>query len=290
MIVTLASAQRYCLETRALLDKIIKWDAREYHSETYPPANSKLLGCITDRVPVLYDMYEKGVLVWFVRPPSRVSSSTNICEQGLILPPTHFGIKIKQLGGVLPFYQGRISQDMVLALENWRPGPLDLNLLGNRSNSEADPSEEGISATRAGTSKKNKRTQPCKRFCIFPSILTILLSCRFTNSSIGPSRLCISMNLVLLQESRSSNMPRLLDAWKQALAGITMDAARIVQHPDSLLLLLTCFVEKMKIGLLRTCLAGLSFGVHGSRIFVTQFILALPLCRALRIGNRLYVV
>ncbi|KAF9442851.1 hypothetical protein P691DRAFT_680688 [Macrolepiota fuliginosa MF-IS2] len=67
-VITVAAAQRYCLETRALLDKI---------TNSFFVDNT-ILGCITDHIPTLYELYKKGVPVWFVRPPSQVPDDLNI--------------------------------------------------------------------------------------------------------------------------------------------------------------------------------------------------------------------
>ncbi|KAF9442095.1 hypothetical protein P691DRAFT_642692, partial [Macrolepiota fuliginosa MF-IS2] len=77
VMLTVSAAQRYCLTTRAIIDKIKKWDRMPMLDKAHPVDNT-ILGCITDRIPIIYELFEKGVPVWYVRPASHLPKDINI--------------------------------------------------------------------------------------------------------------------------------------------------------------------------------------------------------------------
>lgn len=162
---TTIAAQRYCLELRAILDKIAihrksipSPDSPSVFSSDGPsPVDNTRLGCISDRVPVLCELHEKGIPVWYVRPSSEVSFSTNIVKQAPTIRPAHCGIETKRWPGAPIFYQGPLSRQIHAGIENWQPGNLQLNLLGRGSQSESS-----TEASQQKSTQKSHRSQPCE--------------------------------------------------------------------------------------------------------------------------------
>lgn len=151
VLLTVAAAQRYCLETRAMLDKIKKWDPMTTTSEQRP-ADSTIMGCVTDSAPVAYLLHEKGVPVWFVRSLSQLPDSINIIEERPTVRPAHVGIVEKYLVDGHNFYVGPISPVMLKAIENWKPGALDFRLVGKGIPSEAESNPSATNTNLAGSS------------------------------------------------------------------------------------------------------------------------------------------
>lgn len=84
--------QRLCLETRALLDKLTKWDRLvTSRDKGYLTAGEDIIGCVTGCISVALEMDEKGVPVWLfvVRPGSRTIEKniiplSNLLKQALL--------------------------------------------------------------------------------------------------------------------------------------------------------------------------------------------------------------
>ncbi|KAJ3563556.1 hypothetical protein NP233_g8867 [Leucocoprinus birnbaumii] len=215
-MLTLAAAQRYCLETRAMLDRIADI-GKNHASDDYPPANHSLLGCITNRVPVVYEMYEKGIPVWFVWPLSRVTSDTSIVAQGLVLLPAEFGVELKRWPGAPIFYQGRLARDIHNSIENWRPGNMDLRLLCGESIIPGEMKDAEKPKPEGHKEKKN-RVEPYSK--------------AQAAAKVASKRPNISINKDLFRQSSSAYMPNMPDVWKRALQSIDANTDRVVQHPD----------------------------------------------------------
>jgi hypothetical protein len=170
VVITAASAQRYCLETRAMLDKITISKNPPFQTDNYPRANNARLGCVTDCITLVHEMYERGIPVWYVRPSSQVPITTNIMEQGHIIRPSRVGIQIQRWPNTPIFYQGPISREIHAGIENWKPGNLRLHLLGRGS--VPDPrtltSNHNRTQNQTVANSKRKRIEPCKssRLCV----------------------------------------------------------------------------------------------------------------------------
>lgn len=155
---TVAAAQRYCLETRAILDKITKWDPMKPTSGERP-TDTTILGSVTDSKSVAYLMQQKGVPVWFVRTLAQLPDDVNILEERPVLRPSHFGIELTPLYEGHNFYVGPISSVLFEAIENWKPGSLDFRLLGKGI--PLEPADPTLAAhhTPAGTSRRVEKSQ-----------------------------------------------------------------------------------------------------------------------------------
>lgn len=163
---TVASAQRYCLETRAMLDKIAMSKNPPFQT-TYPPGDNTRLGCVTDRITLVHELYERGIPVWYVRPSSQVPLNTNIVQQAPVIRPSRVGIQTKRWPNAPIFYQGPISREMHAEIESWKPGNLQLQLLG-RSSVVPDSgtltltNDHNLTQNHATPNSTRKRVEPCK--------------------------------------------------------------------------------------------------------------------------------
>src|SRR5262249_21369030 len=88
VILTVAAAQRACLSTRAVLDKIKKWDSMSIASSG---VDHRILGCVTDRLAIVHEMFDKGVPVWYVRPIAYLPADMNIISPELVVQPQGAG-------------------------------------------------------------------------------------------------------------------------------------------------------------------------------------------------------
>lgn len=149
------------------------------------------MGCVTDRIQIAYDMYEKGVPVWLVRPPSQIPDDINIIDPWFPTKPAQAGVVVQRWSGAPIFYQGPLSREIHLSIYKWKPGQANLTrivdgdtgLVPVKAGSTSGPAlRPGKSAT-AGSSKTgpasgpvhkqmdagkhNQRGQPCESilFC-----------------------------------------------------------------------------------------------------------------------------
>lgn len=80
-LLTVTKFQRYCLETLAIVEYTSIWQEIRLITFDEPrQVDRSLVGAVTADVTVAHDLYTIGVPVWLVRPPSRVSSDTRVCN------------------------------------------------------------------------------------------------------------------------------------------------------------------------------------------------------------------
>jgi hypothetical protein len=159
VMLTVAAAQRSCLATRAILDKIKKWDSMSLTSS--PRVNDRILGCVTDRLTIVHEMFEKGVPVWYVRPITHLPRDINIVSPEPVVQPKDAGIITTPWNGAPVFYHGPLSRRIHDAISLWKPGTLDIRFLPSVS--------EDISCGQLSTVGKpepNNRVTPCKCFIL----------------------------------------------------------------------------------------------------------------------------
>lgn len=126
-VVTLTSFQRSYLETRALLDKIQKFNKRYSLCDTPScwPVDNSLMGIVTDRISLVHELYLKGVPVWFVRSAASVSSATNIVKPMALTRPGASNGVVLEFWPNLPIpYQGPRTPMMYATIMKWQPGVL----------------------------------------------------------------------------------------------------------------------------------------------------------------------
>lgn len=80
VMLTVTAAQCYCFITCALLDKINKWDWIPLSNNPHP-VNNTIMDCVTDCIPEVYHLFNKGVPVWYVCPVTQLPKDLNIVEQ-----------------------------------------------------------------------------------------------------------------------------------------------------------------------------------------------------------------
>jgi hypothetical protein len=150
IVLTVAAAQRACLSTRAILDKIKKWDPMSL--ATSSPVDNRIIGCVTDRLSVVYDMFERGVPVWYVRPINYLPHDINIISPEPVVQPKNAGIIITPWKKAPIFYRGALSPKIHTAINRWKPGTLDIRFL------------PGVSENNVSEPELNTRPAPCECF------------------------------------------------------------------------------------------------------------------------------
>ncbi|KAF9443250.1 hypothetical protein P691DRAFT_788303 [Macrolepiota fuliginosa MF-IS2] len=166
VMLTVAAAQQYCLETCALLDKLMKFDSVPIpQADNYLKANNEFMGCIADRLSLVYEFYKKGIPVWLVHPPAQVTMDTNIVKQLPVMKPAQAGICIKRWSGAPIFYQGPLSVEIHLSIYCWKPGQMDLTKLITTNEAESPSSTPPVpshlsSLSSAAGPQCNQHTQP----------------------------------------------------------------------------------------------------------------------------------
>ncbi|KAF5362322.1 hypothetical protein D9756_002850 [Leucocoprinus leucothites] len=111
VMLILTAAQRGCLETRALLDKINIWD-KMAAPPTIPPTNTSILAVSRTGYP----------------SPTRY---TTIKSHISTTSPKEFGICTKIWPGAPAFYQGPLARDIHESIQKWKPGSMNMLLLEN---------------------------------------------------------------------------------------------------------------------------------------------------------------
>ncbi|KAJ3573912.1 hypothetical protein NP233_g2127 [Leucocoprinus birnbaumii] len=190
---TVAIVQRLYLETRALLDKIEKWDRLSTLQQKHK-TNPSIVGTVTDRLGLVYDFFAKGVPVWLVRPPALIPRTINIVKHGaLTRPSAAFGIVDEPWPKVPPFYEGELSPAMYGGLHKWNPGAVCIS-----------------NVVSANGSDRQERYTP--------------------DEEAQPSR-NPRQHLEPFRPSLSPFSSQPLLEWENALRSVESDKTRIVDHP-----------------------------------------------------------
>ncbi|KAJ3566665.1 hypothetical protein NP233_g6856 [Leucocoprinus birnbaumii] len=217
----LTSAQRAILETRALLDKINKWDKLPA-SEQIRPTDHSILGCVTDRIPLAYEMYAKGVPVWLVRPPSQISEDLTILAEAATTTPVKFGINTTILRNAPAFYRGPLARNIHESIQNWQPGSLKMNFLENITpvvDTDA-PSTEELPQASSSKEKPYSRLSSSKPRAVVQKSLSPKSSRQFF--SVREDRFTVV-------ESPFSS--RSTAQWNDALTRVNRDLKNVMDHP-----------------------------------------------------------
>lgn len=210
VMITLSAAQRFCLETRALLDKINKWD--KMAAVTKPrPVDNTILGCITDRAPLVHLLYDLGVPVWFVRPLSHVSSTLSIRKQCTCTTPEQFGVNMTPWPGALCFYSGPLDREIHKTIQKWKPGAVKHQYLEQVSTAEAASGNQESTAGRA-------------------SLGAAPYSTAAASAKVSSKAATFSLNKQLFEPITASHVPKPLETWKSALRSVHTEAP-IINHP-----------------------------------------------------------
>lgn len=178
ILVTVAATQRYCLETRAWLDKFTKWDRLPTSQKDGSPlpVDHGIIGCVTDRLPLVAEMLGKGVPVWLVRSASMVPPEINVVQQILVTEPKRAGVVTEKLFENTYYYQGPLSTEIYLSVSRWKPGLLDMTKIEAGDPPPAMYTPAASASAQASAQRPavggndNRRMQPCK----------CLLSCYFS--------------------------------------------------------------------------------------------------------------
>ncbi|KAJ3567634.1 hypothetical protein NP233_g6237 [Leucocoprinus birnbaumii] len=213
-LLTVTSAQRFCLTTRALLDKITKWDNVRLSDDIHVVDNS-IMGCVTDRPSLVEEMYAKGVPVWYICSVDYLPEDIAILGQQIPIKPHEMGVVMKQWKGAPPFYHGPHARDIHSSIENWRPGNLDIRLV--ETSTEDTPGGSSLNGPeRPDRSQKraDKRGNP------YPK----------PESS---NRRNFGINNALFKASSSPYSPQPRLAWSNALSAVKRDLARVIDHPTT---------------------------------------------------------
>ncbi|KAJ3564158.1 hypothetical protein NP233_g8475 [Leucocoprinus birnbaumii] len=206
---TFTAAQRYCLEVRALLDKITHWDVMGPVKKPRP-VNNSILGCVTDRAPVVNGLYEMGVPVWYVRPLTHLTPSMTILKQRACTPPADFGIDLTPWPGCPSFYTGPLDRGIYKLLQNWQPGavkkfPLEAISTADSETVPPTPTATSLSSTPYSTAVAQSRV-----------------------SSKSSTKL-FTLNKQLFDAKTLPHHPEPLEAWKIGLKSIDQNS-EIIDH------------------------------------------------------------
>ncbi|KAJ3564612.1 hypothetical protein NP233_g8187 [Leucocoprinus birnbaumii] len=214
-MLTVTAAQRFCLTTRALLDKIMRWDNLRLSDDIRAVDNS-IMGCITDRPSFVEEMYAKGVPVWYICSVDYLPEDIVILGQQYPVKPSEMGIVIKPWKGAPAFYRGPHARDIHSPIENWRPGNLDIRLVDKTTEDTAAGCSSLIGPDRGGRNQKRpeKRGSPYSK----PE----------HSSRPNPP---INDALFKIPTSPYSSQPP--PAWSTALATVKRDKPRVVNHANT---------------------------------------------------------
>ncbi|KAJ3566667.1 hypothetical protein NP233_g6859 [Leucocoprinus birnbaumii] len=206
---TYTCAQRSCLEVRALLDKIQKWDELPPLKDPRP-VNNAILGCVTDRAPVVDGLYAMGVPVWYVRPLSHIASSMTILKQCPCTSAKDFGIDLVPWPGTQSFYTGPLFCGIYKLLQDWQPGAIKKFPLEAISTTEPTTIP---TSTPASTSHAPYSTTSAINRVVAKS-----------------STKLFTVNKQLFDAKSLPHHPEPIDAWKKALQSIDT-SVELVDHP-----------------------------------------------------------
>ncbi len=156
VLFTVTITQRCYLETRAILDKVRKFD--RFLDGTKHEVDLSIMGTVTDRDSLVHELFCKGVPVWFVRTASSIPKTINITRQDYVIDPgPSLGVILKRWPNAPILYAGPRYSGMYLAAIRWRPGVLDLSKI--ESESSPLPVQEEV---QAGSSSGSRNAQkPC---------------------------------------------------------------------------------------------------------------------------------
>lgn len=114
-VLTVVAFQRYYLETPAIIDKFSKYDLRIFMGKKHE-VDLSIMGAITDRVTLVWELFEKGVPVWYVRTAMAIPKTINIVQQApLSHPHPSCGVVLERWPGAPVFYNGPRSPGMYFA-------------------------------------------------------------------------------------------------------------------------------------------------------------------------------
>ncbi|KAF9439810.1 hypothetical protein P691DRAFT_784821 [Macrolepiota fuliginosa MF-IS2] len=181
----------------------MKWDhISASHLDKYPKANNKIMGCITDCLPMAYEMYKKGVPVWLVHPLPQISMETNIAKQWPVTELAQAGICMKRWPGAPISYQGPISHEIHLSIYCWKPGEMDMTKVETEK-------AELIPPTPSSSTQKSI-TQRGLDQCIQPYLKSQVVGCMAAKTGQG---------LVMPSLAPAPFVPMKEKVWKWLLPG-----------------------------------------------------------------------
>lgn len=178
VLFSVTAAQRFYLETRAILDKMRKFDPR-ISTGTKHDVDLSIIGTVTDRPSLVYELFYKGVPVWFVRRAGMIPRTINIIDQVTVTNPhPSLGVILQRWPGAPVFYSGPRSPGMYFATNQWRPGSIDLSSVNPENwivTSHEDPvvapatssSSQPLSSqapTQSASSAPSRAKKPCMCF------------------------------------------------------------------------------------------------------------------------------
>lgn len=166
-VLTVVAFQCYYLETRAIIDKFSKYDLRIFMGKKHD-VDLSIMGAITDRVTLVWELFEKGVPVWYVRTAMAIPKTINIVQQApLSHPHPSCGVVLERWPGAPVFYNGPRSPGMYFATGRWRPSSIDFSNVGPEGwqqspsqGAKMGSSSQGSSSPLASVSRKDAK--PCK--------------------------------------------------------------------------------------------------------------------------------
>ncbi|KAJ3557757.1 hypothetical protein NP233_g11662 [Leucocoprinus birnbaumii] len=214
VMMTVTAAQRYCLTTKAIVDKINKWDAL-VTSGNIQPVDNTIMGCVTGHLTSAIEFYEKGVPVWLVRPVGDLPEDIVILEQQYPVMPREAGVVLKPWKGAPVLYRGPHSREIHATIESWKPTTLDIRLI------EQHPGDEGERVSR--TDRAGKRAENRGRPYSKPPA-------REASFSKAPVRVSINDTLFDKPVSPSLYSSQPLPVWSAALQCVEQDTRRIIEH------------------------------------------------------------
>ncbi|KAF9445345.1 hypothetical protein P691DRAFT_777636 [Macrolepiota fuliginosa MF-IS2] len=243
VFVTVATVQRFYLETRALLDKIEKWDPLVTFGQKYK-VNLEIIGTITDRLGLAYELFDKGVPVWLVRTPALIPQTISIVRQTDVTKPSpSVGVVVDPWPEAPPYYSGILSPVMYAGSSKWKPGTIDLSHVGPEALPRPKPAPESVIEYPA-VPQKDAMSRPSSREpsqTDRASPQTVQSSSRlqkdraqrytpYQKPATKPTHQSINFERFRTSTSPFSSQP--LPEWENALRSVNTDLSRLVDHPQ----------------------------------------------------------
>lgn len=251
VLFTVTAAQRYYLETRAILDKIRKFDPRILTSKTHD-VDLSIMGTVTDRPSIVYQFFQKGIPVWFVRKAITIPKNINIIQQVPVTEPhPSLGVVLARWPRAPVFYFGPRCPGMYYATNKWFPGSIDFSNVGpenwNASSQEsptsssmaAPPSSQASSSSQTSSfgsssspqipSTRREPTQPCM-FAISNNTDASPNAHLSLDSRPQAVEAHLSINMERFKQLTSERSSKAPQEWAEALRNVKVDASRILDH------------------------------------------------------------